>query len=102
MSAKQDAAITISCYETYIDWAEWVPVNIDTSKIHGFQLDYRGGGEWFVIVHPKDGKPYEVKKGISRSSVHDLFRNPKAKILQVCNYHQSADFAAELGWVLKP
>lgn len=88
--------IVISGYVTYIDWAEWIDVEIDETKIHGFQLDYRGGGEWFVIVHPKEGKPYQVKKGTGRRSIAHLLSNPQAKILRITNEHNSKDFVAEL------
>lgn len=88
--------IIIEGYHTLIDWAEWRPYKVDESAIWGFELHYRGGGEWFCKVMPKKGDPYEIGHGVGRRGAIDLLNNPKATILKIVNYHSSEDFATEV------
>lgn len=88
--------ITIEGYHTLIDWAEWRPYHVDESKIWGFELHYRGGGEWFAQVNPKEGDKYEIGHGVGRRGAWELLNNPKAKVLKIVNYHASEDFVSEV------
>lgn len=90
--------IEIERYKFGYDWTTFPVEKIDESKITGFEISYRGGGDWFVIVKPKKEHShlYSETLHITFSSLVDLFLNPDAIILNIENFSRTNDFMADL------
>ena len=89
--------IEITYRKQWSDWATFEKYQAPESKIQGVGLSYRGGGDWFAVVTPNDDEPLlGVTLDVPFSSVVEILRDTKIKLLGIVNYHGSNDFQEQL------
>jgi hypothetical protein len=94
---QQETNIEVTGYRYTSDWFIPEKRQIDTSEVWGFNLDWRGGPEWHIVIKPKDKfkTKYiddEVGHGVDLIETKTFLNNRLVKILKVVNFHHSDNF----------
>lgn len=89
--------IEITGYRYTSDWYISEKRQINENEVYGFELDWRGGPEWHIVIIPKEKFKLkyvddEVGHGVDLSETIKFLNNPLVKILNVVNYHHGDNF----------
>jgi hypothetical protein len=95
--------IKIRGWHFWSHWTDLVTVEVDETKICGFELHQRNDS-WHVVVVTKEKSnsecnpyhTYDIEHQVPFEEVVKLLQNPDAKILKILNYYSSDSFIPEL------
>lgn len=96
--------IELECGDVHFEWFDWKPVEIETDKYIGFEIDYRLGS-WHVrgvYIENKERKSKELSKcQASFCSLKKFIKSVDKPILEFCNTHNAEDFPEQVKKLLE-